>query len=105
MSQSKPRPLRRALSAIFICLFIGVVLFIVARTHREPALRNCCVCNLILLDGSKQQWALDHHKTNSDTPTWADLKAYLCRTDEDEFPKCPQGGTYTLRTVEEKPTC
>jgi hypothetical protein len=47
---------------------------------------------------------LENHKTNSDVPKWADIQQYLGRGGT-EIPKCPLGGTYTLRTVGDKPTC
>jgi len=70
---------------------------------RDTAQHNSCISNLRLIDVAKQQWAVDNKKQNTDTPTWSDLKPYLGRNGA--MPACPQGGTYTIGSVGEKPTC
>jgi hypothetical protein len=65
---------------------------------------NACINNLRLIDFAIQQWALDNNKTNTDSPTWEDLKKYLARGGSD-IPKCPWGGTYTIGHVSDKPKC
>ena len=68
---------------------------------RVIAALNSCICNLQQIDGAKQQWALDHHKTANDVPAWSNLVGrYLLR-----LPTCPLGGTYTIGRVEDKPRC
>jgi hypothetical protein len=66
---------------------------------------NACINNLRLFDAAKQQWALENRKQSTDTPTMDDLKVYLGRGPNAEMPVCPDGGTYTIGTVGEKPTC
>ena len=66
---------------------------------------EACINNLRLIDAAKQQWALEFKKQTTDTPTMDDLKPYLGRGPNGEFPTCPDGGTYTIATVGEKPTC
>ncbi|MEI7731802.1 MAG: hypothetical protein WCO56_19675 [Verrucomicrobiota bacterium] len=66
--------------------------------------RKCeCINNLRQLDGAKEQWALDNHKTAKDTPAMTDLVG------TDKYIKgslsCLLGGTYTLHTMTNKPTC
>jgi hypothetical protein len=72
---------------------------------------DACVNNLRLIDGIKQQWAIEQHKATNDVPTWNDLQSY--------FPfsvlnspfwtngmlVCPGGGTYTIGAVSAPPTC
>ncbi len=60
-----------------------------------------CVNNLRVLDGAKQQWALENNKTATAVPQMSDLAPYL------KFPAlvCPGGGTYTLNPVSTVPTC
>jgi hypothetical protein len=43
--------------------------------HGRPATLqiNSCINNLRGLDGAKQQWAIEDHKTTNDVPTMADL--------------------------------
>jgi hypothetical protein len=61
---------------------------------------NSCVNNLRQLDGAKQQWELENHRTTNDVPTLTDLRTYVAR------PRvCPQGGTYIPGRVGELPTC
>jgi hypothetical protein len=62
-----------------------------------------CRNNLRQLDGAKQQWALENGKSNSDTPTIADIKVYLGR--DGKLVTCPEGGTYTLGPISTAPTC
>jgi hypothetical protein len=66
---------------------------------------NACINNLRLIDAAKQQWALESRKQTTDTPTIDDLKPYLAKGPNAEMPVCPDGGTYILGTVGEKPTC
>jgi hypothetical protein len=71
---------------------------------RNP--RRCpspCFANLKQIDGAKATWALENKKENSDISTASDLfgtNAYVRDT-----PMCPQGGTYSLRSVQQKPVC
>ncbi|MEI7730015.1 MAG: hypothetical protein WCO56_10615 [Verrucomicrobiota bacterium] len=62
-----------------------------------------CINNLRQLDGSKEQWALENHKTGKDTPAMTDLVG------TDKYVKwslnCPQGGIYMLNNMTNKPTC
>ena len=53
---------------------IAIPNFVRARTTSQE---NACINNLRLIDSAKQQWALEHHKRNTDTPTEQDLTPYL----------------------------
>ena len=63
-----------------------------------------CVNNLVHIDQAKNQWALEHHKTSQDTPTWADIRSYL-HWPSNSIPICPDGGTYILSPVGTSPKC
>ena len=68
---------------------------------REKAQTNACVANLRQMDGAITLWALDNSKSSSDAVTMGDLVTdYIKST-----PVCPAGGTYTLSTVADTPTC
>ena len=69
---------------------------------RSTAQMNACINNLRMIDGAKQQWALEHRKALSDTPTQSEVAAYLR---DGQLPVCPGGGTYTINTVGKEPTC
>jgi hypothetical protein len=65
---------------------------------------NACLNYLMQIDGAKQIWEVDNHKTTNDVPTWADLVVadhnYLKK-----IPSCPGGGIYTIGRLDEKPRC
>ncbi len=70
---------------------------------RSTAQLNACINNLRIIDAAKQQWALEKGKQATDIPTKEDLMPYIGRSKK--FPVCPQGGTYTIGPVNERPTC
>jgi competence protein ComGC len=72
---------------------------------REIAQRNTCINNLRLIDGAKQQWALENNKTENDTPTEQDLDKYLPKGVTFSSLHCPVNGTYTINKASEPPTC
>jgi competence protein ComGC len=76
---------------------IAVPNFVKARTEAQM---HACVANLLQIDGAKQMWALDHKKVETDKPTAQDLAPYLKIK-----MICPAGGTYTINSLAEKPTC
>jgi hypothetical protein len=67
--------------------------------------KNACINNLRLIDGATQAWALEHHKSDTDVPTWAELRPYFTRGTNVVILHCPSGGTYTLGSVSNIPTC
>jgi len=70
---------------------------------REFSQKNACIANLKQIDGAKNTWALEQKKVNADVPVDTDLfgtSLYIR-----EKPGCPTGGTYSLLSVVEKPTC
>lgn len=79
---------------------IAIPNFVKARTASQT---NACIANLKQVEGAKATWALEQKKSNTDTPTDADLFG----TDKyiREKPACPAGGTYVLTAVDSKPTC
>jgi prepilin-type N-terminal cleavage/methylation domain-containing protein len=87
---------------------IAIPNFVKARTTSQ---QNACINNLRLIDSSKQQWALEQRKQNSDTPQGSDLQPYLGRGSAGELPSCPVDTTYTFTTsyspnnVGSKPAC
>ncbi len=85
--------------AVGLAVVAGVALPSLLRARHTPAM-NACVNNLRQLDGAKDQWRLQNHKTTNDVATWQDLLPYLRQK-----PGCPQGGTYILGRVGEPPRC
>jgi len=80
---------------------------------RATAQMNACINNLRLIDSSKQQWALEQRKANTDTPQGTDLQPYLGCSSLGELPSCPadSSGTWTasystgVNNVGTKPVC
>lgn len=64
--------------------------------------QNTCINNLRQIDGAKQQWALEKNKTIDAVPAEKDLLPYL---KDGVFPACPDGGIYSINTVDAVPTC
>jgi prepilin-type N-terminal cleavage/methylation domain-containing protein len=75
---------------------------------RQVSQANACINNLRLIDGAKQQWALENKKASTDTPSDAELTPYLGRG-TGQLPACPIGvaytDSYTTGTVAETPLC
>ena len=90
-----------ALSLVVLPLLLAMAIpnFVKGRKFAQT---NACIQNLRIIDGAKQQWALENKREKTDTPTENDLKPYLHL---DEFPRCRTGGTYTIGTVSEPPAC
>jgi prepilin-type N-terminal cleavage/methylation domain-containing protein len=74
---------------------------------------NACINNLRLIDGAKQQWALENKKASTDSPAadGSDISAYLFHGSFGELPSCPMasgGGfasSYAMNVVGNPPTC
>jgi len=78
---------------------IAVPNFTQARTNART---SACVNNLRLIDGAKQQWALETNADETDTPADDDILPYLKNS---VMPTEPSSGTYTLNAVNAVPTC
>ena len=98
----KPKFLVVTLLLAALVLAIVVPNFIRARNTKAS---NACVNNLRIIQGAKEQWALENHKTTNDTPTLEDLRPYMGRGVAGEIPVCPDGGIYRPGRVGEPPKC
>jgi hypothetical protein len=67
--------------------------------HHQPV---DCWGNLIVLDGAKEQFRIEHHKTNGEPVTLADLAEYL---PTNRPMTCFLGGSYDLREIGLTPLC
>jgi prepilin-type N-terminal cleavage/methylation domain-containing protein len=72
---------------------------------RETARKNTCINNLRLIDGAKQQWALENNEAASATPDSTALVSYIGRPGTTALPTCPSGGGYTIDDVNTQPSC
>ncbi len=73
-----------------------------APPNLEQAQAAACINSLRLIDGAKQQWALEKQKPAGALLTSADLAPYL---KSNALPACPAGGIYTLNPVGMTPIC
>ena len=91
------------LSLFMIPLMVAIAIpnFVKAR---NSAMMNACINNLRQIDSAKREWALEKRKDPTDAPTAKDLDAYL-KSGGVGIMTCPAGGTYTINSVGEKPTC
>jgi hypothetical protein len=84
---------------------VGAALLLPALAQAKAKAQNIsCINNLKQLELAKKLWAADNHKQDADTPTVADLTPYLGGAGS-RILTCPQGGTYTIGSVGEKPRC
>ena len=72
-----------------------------AKTPADEA-RNACLNNLRQIDGAKQQWALENKQPSDAIVVSQQVTAYF---KEEALPRCPSGGTYTLKNINQLPTC
>lgn len=99
------KPLQQS-KRILIIVAIGLVTaltILLLSTLRESSggQKPSCISNLRQLDAAKTQWAIDKNKTTNDTPAWEGLRDYF-----KEVPlKCPNGGDYTIGSLDERPRC
>ncbi len=86
-------------AAAILLLLAAITLpnFIRARNTSQA---NAIINNLRQLDSAKQQWALEHGKSDSDVPTFGDIKDYI----KGELPASVAGETYVLGPVGLPPT-
>jgi general secretion pathway protein G len=89
------------LGVLAIIGFIALPTFVPAR-RASP--RIACINNLRFMDGAKQQWAIEHHKTNGPI-TLDDVLLYYRPEWRSYMLHCPAGGTYTVGPVGQDPTC
>ena len=86
---------------------IAIPNFVRARTTSQ---QNACINNHRLIDGAKQQWALENKKVSSSSPASSDLQPDLGRG-TGTLPSCPVDSSSTFATsyspnrVDTAPTC
>jgi hypothetical protein len=71
----------------------------------EDEVAIVCRYNLRKIDGAKQQFALEQGLGPADQVSLADVLRYLPRELTNSILHCPSGGTYTIGSLNEAPTC
>src|SRR5689334_25018332 len=77
---------------------IAIPNFVKARTTAQ---KNACINNLRQIDGAKEQWALETKKSAGSANVDSEIEGYI----KGGRPKCPAGGTYDFKVVDQPPTC
>ncbi len=73
---------------------------------RSEARQNTCINNLRLIQGAKDQYAIENNQVETMTPTTTDLSPYFKASQLSAgLPKEPMGNTYTVGAVSAAPTC
>ena len=80
---------------------------------RDTSQVKTCINNLRVIDGSKQQWALENKRTGDAVPEETELQPYLVRGTSGRMPVCPAGGatatnfatSYSINAITNPPTC
>src|SRR5947208_1139734 len=72
---------------------------------RATAQANACINNLRLIDGAKQQWALEKGKSENTSPSSGEIAPYLGRGSAGQYPRCPANGSYTIGNLITTPQC
>jgi prepilin-type N-terminal cleavage/methylation domain-containing protein len=98
---------RRAFTLVeimIVVLIIGMILTIAVPSWiriRQKSQRTACQDNMRVLRDAKVQWGLDNNQGQSSVPTPADIAPVHIK----KFPTCPNGGTYTLGTLDTDVEC
>lgn len=98
---------RRAFTLVeimIVVLIIGVLLTIAVPSWmriRQKSQRTACMDNMRVIRDSKTQWGLDTNQSQSAEPTQGDLSP----THIKKFPTCPNGGTYSIGSLDVDVEC
>jgi prepilin-type N-terminal cleavage/methylation domain-containing protein len=90
------------MAVIALIGLLAVIMFPNYVRSRNQTQAVICIENLRLIRDAKHQWAVERKKNDSDTPTTADLQAYIRNN---LFPQCPVGGIYTIGNMATEPSC
>ena len=71
---------------------------------RQTAQRNACINNLRMIDGAKEQWALETKAATNASPSATDLDAYI-KGGTTNAQSCPAGGTVSINALGTNPSC
>jgi prepilin-type N-terminal cleavage/methylation domain-containing protein len=67
-------------------------------TSRKTAQATTCINNIRIIQGAKDQWAMEARKGSTDTPTPADLQPYIGHGATGKLPTCPNDSANTFAT-------
>jgi len=83
-------------------LIVGIASLVPDRPLLPTKPGSGCRHNLQIVEGAKQQWAIENGKTTNDlAPTAVDLETYCGRN----ALECPCGGKFTIGQLDQSVTC
>ena len=89
-----------------VMCFLGIIMIIftvLIKQKRIETVKKTCFVNLMIIEGSVEQWQGEKFKSDEDFPTEEGLVPYLL---DEVMPKCPGGGDYEINgDGEGKPKC
>ncbi|CAN5559486.1 N/A [soil metagenome] len=93
---------------MIVVLIIGVLMAIAVPNFinaRSTSQKNSCIANLKEIEAAKEQWAMVNKKGATDSPVSSDLVGTATDGFIKVFPSCPTNGTYTIGSMQQRPTC
>ncbi len=90
------------LLGLFLLVVIGAIKIPDYIKGQTPASTPACVAYLHLIDGAKEQWALENKKSRGSVVDVAGVNQYI---KGGMALMCPNGGKYEYGKVDQKPTC
>ncbi len=104
----KKRSAKKGFTLVEIMIVVAIIglLAVIAIPNfakaRTTAQQNACINNLRIIDGAKEQWALETNQAPTAACADADVTPYI---KGGTMPKCPAGGTYTPNALGANPSC
>jgi hypothetical protein len=105
---NKKSSVAKIIAQVIALIFLGFIIAIVIPNFirfRQVSVANACVNYLREIDVAKNEWALKTGKKDGDICTEDDIRPYTRLDSKGNFPRCPDGGVYTLGKIGENPTC
>lgn len=103
MANGNQHPAKLVLAATIAPAAISAAIVLPALAKAKDGAQGVnCGSNLRQIQLAKKMWATDENKSDTDTPSRADLEKYFPNR---QMPVCPKGGHYEINALKKDPTC